>query len=247
MTNKLKDVFDKIKNHPIFIEHDFRLVGGTALSYHIKHRLSEDLDFFILEFLPKEDITTFINFCINIYGEEKINYIQPSDGSLFDTAEQCLEPDDMQQDWNINGVKVTFFNASSNIGIEDIFKEDKYSIDGNIKITSVDSIFKMKSLMFYKRIKIRDYFDLVYLYNNDTNFTPSKTFDLIQKYELAYSNLENFNLFFLDLRIKIKSYKEETDAPLYSLIKNPPSFTDLSSNIYKLLEEKFLLELKNIK
>ena len=46
MTQELKYVLDKIKNHEIFIKNDFRLVGGTALSYHINHRLSEDLDFF---------------------------------------------------------------------------------------------------------------------------------------------------------------------------------------------------------
>jgi hypothetical protein len=33
-----------LMNHPLF--DDFRLVGGTALSLHLGHRLSVDIDFF---------------------------------------------------------------------------------------------------------------------------------------------------------------------------------------------------------
>jgi hypothetical protein len=59
MTPQLKKVLDDIKHHSIFINNDFRLAGGTALAYHINHRLSEDLDFFINGKLPKDDIDKF--------------------------------------------------------------------------------------------------------------------------------------------------------------------------------------------
>jgi hypothetical protein len=45
MTEAIKKILPVIQNHEIFKQHDFRLVGGTALSYHINHRISEDLDF----------------------------------------------------------------------------------------------------------------------------------------------------------------------------------------------------------
>ncbi len=43
MTQQLKLVLNDIKSHSIFKNNDFRLAGGTALSFHINHRLSEDL------------------------------------------------------------------------------------------------------------------------------------------------------------------------------------------------------------
>lgn len=44
-----------------FLEH-FKLVGGTALSVNLKHRLSEDLDFATTEKkLPEKPISDFLN------------------------------------------------------------------------------------------------------------------------------------------------------------------------------------------
>ncbi len=45
MTENIKELLLKIQEHKLFFDYDFRLIGGTALSYHLNHRLSEDLDF----------------------------------------------------------------------------------------------------------------------------------------------------------------------------------------------------------
>ena len=56
MTEAIKKILPIIQDHDIFTKHDFRLVGGTALSYHINHRIFEDLDFCLTQELPLEDI-----------------------------------------------------------------------------------------------------------------------------------------------------------------------------------------------
>lgn len=79
MTEKIKELLPVIKTHKIFKEYDFRLVGGTAMSYHLNHRVSEDLDFCILGDLPLEDIQIFIEFCISKFTVDNIDYIDPSE------------------------------------------------------------------------------------------------------------------------------------------------------------------------
>ena len=236
MTPQLLKVLDDIKHHRIFTDFDFRLAGGTALAYHINHRLSEDLDFFINGKLPKSNIDIFIEDCISMYGKENITPISPSQNILYEFEIANEDIEEYQQDWNINGVKVTFCDSSSNIGSGDIFSQDKFVLYGKVKIMSVESIFKMKSLMFYKRVKVRDYFDLYTLYNDiNLNYTPKMTLDLIQKYELLYSS--DMSLFFHTLEEKIKGYNSTFDSPLHTIIENPPSFKALSNDILQKLIE----------
>ena len=45
MLEKTKEVLEIICNDDLFKNFDIRFVGGTALSYRINHRLSEDFDF----------------------------------------------------------------------------------------------------------------------------------------------------------------------------------------------------------
>ncbi len=231
MTLQLKNVLEQIKDHSIFSEFDFRLAGGTALSYRIQHRESEDLDFFINGKLPTNEIENFIKFCIEIYGEEKIVPLEASKSQQYEFERDGDSIDNYQQDWLISDVKITFFDCSHNVGNQDIFNQDSYSFYGNIKIMSVESIFKFKSLMFYKRVKIRDYFDLYSLYSNkDYNFTINDTLNLIQQYELAYQG-EGIKLFLLTLEQKIKQYDQNYDQPIYTLVDNPPSFEYLSKYV----------------
>ena len=74
MKKAIYQLFEDIKEHHIFYNHDSRLVGGTALSYHIEHRISEDLDFFILDKLPKENIEKSINYNEVLYGIDIFEY-----------------------------------------------------------------------------------------------------------------------------------------------------------------------------
>ncbi len=233
MTKALQYVLDTIKNHELFINNDFRLVGGTALSYHVKHRLSEDLDFFILKKLPRDDIDNFIEFCIDMFGEENVKPMPLSDSAIYDFEINYEDIHDYQQDWSINGVKVTFAECSQHVGLNEFLSQDSYFMYGNVKISSVETIFKMKSLMFYKRTKSRDYFDILTLYKR--GYFPKDTLHLIQIYELAY---QGNGIELLYSKLKYQEYKKEFDEPLTGLTENVRSFTDMKEELINLLKDK---------
>ena len=175
MTNRIKELLPRISNHPIFTKNDFRLVGGTAMSYHLSHRISEDLDFCILGDLPLEDIENFIEFCISEFSIDKVDYIDPNESIKNDFLIGGSNVEYFLQTWIVNGVKIQFYDGSGHLGTSDIFKKDDYTIIDDIKIASLDTIFKMKSLMFYKRAKSRDLFDMLTFYNlGDKKYTPQK-------------------------------------------------------------------------
>ena len=44
MPSETADLFTKLRGNPLL--HPFFLIGGTALSLHIGHRVSEDLDLY---------------------------------------------------------------------------------------------------------------------------------------------------------------------------------------------------------
>ena len=76
VSDYLWNILCKIQNNSLFS--DYNLVGGTALSLHIGHRISEDLDLFTEKELHKEKILDFINRTIT-----KDTKIINSEGSIF--------------------------------------------------------------------------------------------------------------------------------------------------------------------
>lgn len=77
MLEKAKNVLEVIVNNQLFKEHDIRFVGGTALSYLVNHRLSEDLDFAMLALCRDE-----IEEMMLSYSAVKINH----DNTVLDYA-----------------------------------------------------------------------------------------------------------------------------------------------------------------
>ena len=73
MLQKTQEVLELIANDELFENNDIRFVGGTALSYLIEHRLSEDLDFASLEVSSEE-----IEEVMKKYGAEKLSSVDPS-------------------------------------------------------------------------------------------------------------------------------------------------------------------------
>lgn len=234
MTEQIKKILPHIQEHYIFKDYGFRLIGGTALSYHLQHRLSEDLDFCKMGKLPREAIQNFIEQCVKIFTREKVTFIEFSQGKLLDFEINCEDILDYEQNWMINSVKVTFFDGSDNRGVRDIFDVDKSTKIGNIEISSVDSIFAMKSLMFYNRAKSRDYYDLFYLYKyNSDKYSIEKTVALIQKYELSYQSKKGYK-FFIE-KIKNANYSKMYDEPLVGLVEEPQEFPILQKRMIELL------------
>jgi predicted nucleotidyltransferase component of viral defense system len=236
MTEAIKQILPIIQDHEIFIKHDFRLVGGTALSYHINHRISEDLDFCLTQELPLEDIQLFIEFCVEQFGIKNINYIEPSQAIKEDFL---LGGDNVEyylQTWMLNGIKIQFFDGASNTGTKEFLAQDHYTTIGNIKIASIETIFKMKSLMFYKRTKSRDLYDMLCFYGlKDIRFTPQETKLLIMRYEPLYCSDEYFRTMWLE-SFKSKKYVEERDEGLAGLVGKPQTFEEMRLELVGLFQ-----------
>ncbi len=236
MTEAIRQLLPHIQNHEIFFKHDFRLVGGTALSYHIAHRISEDLDFCLTKELPLADIQSFIEHCITLFGFEKIEYIQPSSAIMEDFL---LGGDNVEyylQTWMVNGVKIQFFDGGGNVGTKEFLKEDEFTQIGHIKVASTDTIFKMKSMMFYKRTKSRDLFDMLMMYKVlGTAYTPKITKDLIMKHDPLYCNDEYFKMMWLE-SFKTKKYLPQRDEGLAGLTGEVKTFEEMRKELVLLFE-----------
>ena len=231
MTEGIKELLPSIENYPIFEKNDFRLVGGTAMSYHLDHRISEDLDFCILGELPLKDIEEFIELCIEKFTIENVDYIDPNEAIKNDFLIGGSNVEYYLQTWVVNGVKIQFYDGSGHLGAKDIFEADTYTKIGNIKIAALDTIFKMKSLMFYKRVKSRDLFDmLTFFQSSDNKFTPQYTKELIMKYDKLYHDDESFKTLWLE-SFKNKKYVKELDEGLMGLTINPKSFYEMREEI----------------
>ncbi len=231
MTERIKELLPSIENHQIFKKNDFRLVGGTAMSYHLDHRISEDLDFCILGELPLKDIEDFIEACIDEFTIENVDYIDPNEAIKNDFLIGGSNADYYLQTWVVNGVKIQFYDGSGHLGSKDIFEADTYTNIGNIKIAALDTIFKMKSLMFYKRVKSRDLFDMLTFFQlRDNAFTSQYTKELIMKYDKLYHDDASFKTLWLE-SFKNKKYIKELDEGLMGLTINPKSFYEMREEI----------------
>ena len=111
------------------------LVGGSALTLHLCHRKSEDLDFFTYDdSFDKREIFKYIK--------------------QFENKE-ILNQTDEQVDLLLDGVKVTFFNAQWSF-----LKPKKIE---KFNLSSLESIAAMKINVLFLRAKYRDYYDIYIL------------------------------------------------------------------------------------
>lgn len=125
----------------------FTLVGGTALSLQILHRLSEDLDFMLDgKFLDSNAVKKFI------------------DKTFAGSYKLIKQDNDHQLDFIINSVKVTFFTSDA---VSIPFDVKAYSEKfGNINIASPLIISVLKLNAIAQRNTIRDYYDLYFISKN---------------------------------------------------------------------------------
>ena len=114
---------------------NFILVGGSALALHIRHRKSEDLDFFTYQ---KDSFKS----------SEIIRLVRDLHGEIVNISDE-------QIDCFIDGVKVTFFDAKWS------FLRPK-QIE-NFNLASLEQIAIMKTHTLFLRAKYRDYYDLYFL------------------------------------------------------------------------------------
>jgi len=174
-----KALLESFSHIDLFAEHQAILIGGTALAYHLGHRESFDLDicFPSSDTLPKLD---FLNDFEEVIPLEH-------DRAIIDTAiNEGRDITEVMQRYIINGVKVDFVvNPSSNIYESEILQNDKSTQLGTLRIASVDSIFKLKSLLLLDRNKIRDLYDVVYMLKH-CGFSGKDLIETIIYYRITY-------------------------------------------------------------
>lgn len=140
------------------------LIGGSALALHLRHRLSEDLDFVCLDAkLPCARLTALTR------AASQAGFVfQPSTDPA--AAEEFLnagmELTDYQQDFLVNGgIKLTFFAADP--ALKAVLAPANAAVP---RVAALDELFRAKALLTAARARTRDWFDL-YVLMRDHGFT----------------------------------------------------------------------------
>ena len=179
ISQQTQALLDKFTAIPLFHEYKAILIGGTALAYHLSHRESFDLDICF----PFSDTLPELDFLDNFTEVMPLAF----DQGIIDTAiNEGGDINEVMKRYIIDGVKVDFvINPSSNIYESEILKNDSMHILGNLRIASIESIFKLKSLLLLDRNKIRDLYDIVYMLK-ECGFTGKDFIDTIMQYRITY-------------------------------------------------------------
>ncbi len=120
----------------------YTLIGGTALSLSLGHRLSEDIDLCIWGKTTKiQDTEAIYQSLVELRTKGDVVILLDSD---------------FQKDFLIDDVKVTFFNDPT----EHLPSEKHKRKYNKLSIASVPAIAGMKACVTLNRAKFRDYYDL---------------------------------------------------------------------------------------
>ena len=159
----------------------YYLAGGTALAIQIKHRFSEDLDFFTS---GKVDSGSIISWMEETFPLKKAAVI-------FKKLDQL--------DLRIDGVKVSFIEYPFPLVYElndlNVIKPGL----PNIKIASTSEIALFKAYALGRRASFRDYIDLYYILHNNYSNLEKIIADCCKKYVLDGELLFSDKLFLQQL------------------------------------------------
>lgn len=206
--------------------HGFTLIGGTALTLRIGHRLSEDLDFAYLGArLPKRSLQALKQH-LNTKGirlEEIPDVLAQQ--TFLDTG---LELADYQQNYLAEApsgtVKLSFVCFDPHV--TGLFAGDESS---PLRVATLDEVFKSKVLACAERSKTRDWFDL-YLLMNHYGFDGE---DLYRTFVEAASE-HKFDIASVRLRSGKPSLADEGYA---NLLPEPPSLEVMRDFFVAMLDQ----------
>jgi Nucleotidyl transferase AbiEii toxin, Type IV TA system len=134
----------------------FVLVGGTALTLRIGHRISEDLDFITADRrLPKTALSALVRM-LQRDGFDAVRNDNPAAYEEFLIAGDSLH--DHQQDFLINGVKVSFVAPYPEwAGVLESHE------GAGVRVASLRELFCLKAIAAANRRLSRDRVDLYFL------------------------------------------------------------------------------------
>ena len=215
-------IFDILKSFQEL--NQFYLIGGTALSLHIGHRLSEDLDFITKEQkLPREAIQA----SLDKLRQSRIQVVRDDDATSYDEFQIAgMELHDYSQSFIVEmKCKVTFFTA------EDHHINLLQSPLGQtgLSIATLDELQDLKSVVCAFRSSSRDWLDLYLLESRGFGVAGWK-----QAFEKAGLSQDQFQ----DALYRIKSGKlPPSDPGFQTLLKNPPSIPEINIQLKKRIQE----------
>ncbi len=202
----------------------FVLVGGSALSLRIGHRMSEDLDLAYLNHqLPRHRLETLVSKAHEA-GLEFAN--NDDEAAVAEFVHGGLELRDYQQDFLVNGiVKVSFF-----VPDQAQLRVLRPGPPEGVRVAEVPELFQSKSLLSARRSKSRDWFDL-YVLLKDQGFTWRdyvRAFDdagLSSQADVGFTRL-------------CSGVPQRDDEGLQQLLPTPPSLNELKSFFESLREQR---------
>ena len=158
MTSNVISALNKIKNLEVFKD-ELYFIGGTALSYFINHRISEDIDIVSPKTLNYKRIIPIMA----TIGAKKVD-----DENIMSLRLAGLFPDEYILKFILDDVKIEFFFANRPIQKE-ILKELTFTNyeNSNLKILDLKLIVSLKLVALLQRDKARDLFDFGSILDND--------------------------------------------------------------------------------
>lgn len=201
----------------------FVLVGGTALSMHLDHRISEDLDFMIpVARLPRAAIEVLKRLS-HASGFTFVPNDHP-DG-LAEFEDTGMDFHDYQQDYVVGGtVKLTLVAPDPEVKV--LLRAG--SPQGP-RLASVEEIFRLKCIACANRSKTRDWLDMFVMLQRGL-FQPLdiyRTFELAgvpSKFDIAMTRMCSGKVGLLD-----EGYE--------SLLAKPPSVPEMQAYFRQVRDE----------
>jgi predicted nucleotidyltransferase component of viral defense system len=144
LTKNQIDFLEKLRGSDFFTKH-FYLTGGTALAaFYLKHRYSEDLDFFSENEFDVSQLSVFLKTIKKDLGISKIDFQQSYNRNLFflTMGRETLK------------TEFTFFPFS---------RIEKGAEAHGVAVDSLLDIAVNKLFTIYQRTKARDYIDLYFI------------------------------------------------------------------------------------
>lgn len=156
MPERTQRIFAILAKEPLM--QGFVLIGGTALSIQIGHRLSEDLDLWYPgSSMSKERVDAILNNVAN--AGFSVEFTTPA-WKLTQARINGVDLLSQARDHTIDGVKVTFF-ARDDLPYRHFAKLGRIEDKAAFSIATESTIFNMKSWLISQRVRSRDLYDLM--------------------------------------------------------------------------------------
>ncbi|WP_432262950.1 nucleotidyl transferase AbiEii/AbiGii toxin family protein [Cupriavidus sp. TMH.W2] len=215
----------------------FALIGGTALTLHLGHRISEDLDFsFPGRHLDPGDVIEILE-ALNRHGVTCVD-IMPS-AAKEDALNDGDDLDEIQRNFMATGGPLGEAEVKLTFVIHGAYRKDTEYLArvmpqclpyGNVRIATVPIVFASKCVALSERIKSRDLFDLWWLTHRYTPAWPVE--------EIFHAVREFRPQPYEDTRARLLSYPiADTDEGFATLMDEPITVDTIRADFRREVEQ----------